>query len=99
MLVADGGVLNRTLDRIDQEESDDEEATRRTTEELSGAKILHGLEKVLEGGSVVLTLKDQSILSGEMLIKVHIQVLFYISPIFLHILLSLHLFGICGLRF
>nr|GLL29199.1 SART-1 family protein DOT2 isoform X1 [Ipomoea trifida] len=52
-------------DRIDQEESDDEEATRRTTEELSGAKILHGLDKVLEGGSVVLTLKDQSILSGD----------------------------------
>nr|GMD54528.1 SART-1 family protein DOT2 [Ipomoea batatas] len=52
-------------DRIDQEKSDDEEAMQRTTEELSGAKILHGLDKVLEGGSVVLTLKDQSILSGD----------------------------------
>lgn len=28
-----------------------------------GVKVLHGLDKVLEGGAVVLTLKDQSILA------------------------------------
>jgi len=28
---------------------------------LSGVKVLHGLDKVLEGGAVVMTLKDQSI--------------------------------------
>ncbi|KAL0338787.1 UNVERIFIED_CONTAM: SART-1 family protein DOT2 [Sesamum angustifolium] len=31
--------------------------------DLGGVKILHGLDKVLEGGAVVLTLKDQSILA------------------------------------
>jgi hypothetical protein len=30
---------------------------------LSGVKVLHGLDKVLEGGAVVMTLKDQSILA------------------------------------
>uniref|UniRef100_A0A1D1XKA5 U4/U6.U5 tri-snRNP-associated protein 1 n=1 Tax=Anthurium amnicola TaxID=1678845 RepID=A0A1D1XKA5_9ARAE len=33
------------------------------TEHLAGVKILHGLDKVLEGGTVVLTLKDQDILA------------------------------------
>lgn len=33
------------------------------TEHLGGVKVLHGLDKVLEGGAVVLTLKDQSILA------------------------------------
>ena len=28
-------------------------------------KVLHGLDKVVEGGAVVLTLKDQSILAGD----------------------------------
>lgn len=32
-------------------------------EELAGVKILHGIEKVMEGGAVVLTLKDQNILA------------------------------------
>lgn len=32
-------------------------------EDLGGVKILHGLDKVLEGGAVVLTLKDQNILA------------------------------------
>lgn len=30
--------------------------------DLAGVKILHGLDKVIEGGAVVLTLKDQDIL-------------------------------------
>lgn len=30
---------------------------------LAGVKVLHGIDKVLEGGAVVLTLKDQSILA------------------------------------
>ncbi|KAJ0243664.1 SART-1 family protein DOT2 [Hirschfeldia incana] len=30
---------------------------------LSGVKVLHGLEKVAEGGAVILTLKDQSVLA------------------------------------
>jgi len=33
------------------------------SEDLAGVKILHGLDKVIEGGNVVLTLKDQSILA------------------------------------
>lgn len=33
------------------------------SEDLGGVKILHGLDKVLEGGAVVLTLKDQSIIA------------------------------------
>lgn len=37
--------------------------SRILTEHLSGVKVLHGLDKVLEGGAVVLTLKDQSILA------------------------------------
>lgn len=32
-------------------------------DDLAGVKVLHGLEKVMEGGAVVLTLKDQSILA------------------------------------
>lgn len=36
-----------------------------STEELGGMKVLHGLDKVVEGGAVVLTLKDQSILAGD----------------------------------
>lgn len=33
------------------------------TDDLAGIKVLHGLDKVMEGGAVVLTLKDQNILS------------------------------------
>ncbi|XP_071722228.1 LOW QUALITY PROTEIN: SART-1 family protein DOT2-like [Rutidosis leptorrhynchoides] len=49
-------------DNIIQGESDDEEASQRTNH-LAGVKVLHGLDKVMEGGAVVLTLKDQSILA------------------------------------
>ena len=31
---------------------------------MAGVKVLHGLDKVLEGGAVVLTLKDQEILAN-----------------------------------
>lgn len=50
-------------DNIDQGESEDEEAARHTSRDLAGVKILHGLDKVMEGGAVVLTLKDQDILA------------------------------------
>lgn len=35
------------------------------SDHLAGVKVLHGLDKVMEGGAVVLTLKDQSILAGD----------------------------------
>lgn len=34
------------------------------TDDLAGVKVLHGLDKVMDGGAVVLTLKDQSILAN-----------------------------------
>ncbi|XP_012077380.1 SART-1 family protein DOT2 isoform X2 [Jatropha curcas] len=46
-----------------QGESEDEDSGEHTTHDLAGVKVLHGLEKVMEGGAVVLTLKDQSILA------------------------------------
>ncbi|XP_015698022.1 SART-1 family protein DOT2 isoform X1 [Oryza brachyantha] len=47
------------------EDDDDEEQQEdnRVGEHLSGVKVLHGLDKVMEGGAVVMTLKDQSILA------------------------------------
>ncbi|XP_073152256.1 SART-1 family protein DOT2 isoform X2 [Henckelia pumila] len=48
-------------DNMNDEESDDEKIMQHTSD-LGGVKILHGLDKVLEGGAVVLTLKDQNIL-------------------------------------
>lgn len=51
-------------DNVAQEEDEDEAATRlHTSHDLAGFKVLHGLDKVIEGGAVVLTLKDQSILA------------------------------------
>ncbi|KAF2302005.1 hypothetical protein GH714_031263 [Hevea brasiliensis] len=50
-------------DNIVQGESEDEEGTEHATHDLAGVKVLHGIEKVMEGGAVVLTLKDQSILA------------------------------------
>ncbi|CAA2957431.1 SART-1 family DOT2 [Olea europaea subsp. europaea] len=50
-------------DNVNEGESDEEAAPQHFTENLGGVKILHGLDKVLEGGAVVLTLKDQSILA------------------------------------
>ncbi|KAK2966372.1 hypothetical protein RJ640_021516 [Escallonia rubra] len=50
-------------DNIDQGESEDESTAQPKHQDLAGVKVLHGLDKVMEGGAVVLTLKDQSILS------------------------------------
>ncbi|OWM81859.1 hypothetical protein CDL15_Pgr007897 [Punica granatum] len=46
-------------DNIEEDEGED----RQTSHHLAGVKVLHGLDKVIEGGAVVLTLKDQSILA------------------------------------
>ncbi|KAD3337475.1 hypothetical protein E3N88_32995 [Mikania micrantha] len=51
-------------DNVD--EGDDEDgppAPQHTSRDLAGFKVLDGLDKVIEGGAVVLTLKDQSILA------------------------------------
>ncbi|KAJ8551672.1 hypothetical protein K7X08_021687 [Anisodus acutangulus] len=52
-------------DKMNGEESEEEENTRLAAKELGGMKVLHGLDKVVGGGAVVLTLKDQSILAGD----------------------------------
>eukprot|EP00252_Welwitschia_mirabilis_P011776 TRINITY_DN261_c0_g1_i1.p1 TRINITY_DN261_c0_g1~~TRINITY_DN261_c0_g1_i1.p1 ORF type:complete len:1135 (+),score=425.73 TRINITY_DN261_c0_g1_i1:3053-6457(+) len=52
-------------DIIEGSASDDEEQTNDIGNSLAGLKVLHGLDKVMEGGAVVLTLKDQSILEGD----------------------------------
>ncbi|XP_010256356.1 PREDICTED: SART-1 family protein DOT2 [Nelumbo nucifera] len=52
-------------DKIDQGESEDEDTARHTSKDLAGVKILHGIDKVIEGGAVVLTLKDQNILAND----------------------------------
>lgn len=45
-------------------DDEDELPTRQhTSRDLAGFKVLDGLDKVIEGGAVVLTLKDQSILA------------------------------------
>lgn len=51
-------------DNINQGDSEDEATAQHTSHDLSGVKVLHGLDKVIEGGAVVLTLKDQSILAN-----------------------------------
>ncbi|KAF7824821.1 SART-1 family protein DOT2-like isoform X1 [Senna tora] len=50
-------------DNIAQEESEDEDTTKHAADHLAGVKVLHGLDKVMEGGTVVLTIKDQPILA------------------------------------
>lgn len=52
-------------DNVEDTESDDEEKTVHSGKDLAGLKVLHGLDKVMEGGAVVLTLKDQSVLAGD----------------------------------
>ncbi|CAN1157071.1 SART-1 family protein DOT2, partial [Linum perenne] len=53
-------------DNLVQGGSDDEEAGQdHHTHDLAGVKILDGLDKVIQGGAVVLTLKDQSILAAD----------------------------------
>ncbi|KAJ3693561.1 hypothetical protein LUZ60_009041 [Juncus effusus] len=46
------------------DDSDDEESAAHAKDHLAGMKVLHGLDKVIEGGAVVLTLKDQDILAS-----------------------------------
>ncbi|CAH8271325.1 unnamed protein product [Arabidopsis lyrata] len=46
-------------DNLNQGENEDGEDGGH----LSGVKVLHGLDKVVEGGAVILTLKDQSVLA------------------------------------
>ncbi|XP_019449365.1 PREDICTED: SART-1 family protein DOT2 isoform X2 [Lupinus angustifolius] len=50
-------------DNIAVEGSDDEDTDQHIKENLAGVKVLHGLDKVVEGGTVVLTIKDQPILA------------------------------------
>ncbi|CAL0303627.1 unnamed protein product [Lupinus luteus] len=50
-------------DNIAIEGSDDDDTDEITKENLAGVKVLHGLDKVVEGGTVVLTIKDQPILA------------------------------------
>ncbi|KAF6134707.1 hypothetical protein GIB67_002108 [Kingdonia uniflora] len=66
-------------DNVDREEIDEVDRAHHTTGHLAGMKVLHGLDKVIEGGAVVLTLKDQNILADgdinsevDMLINVEI---------------------------
>lgn len=60
--------LARALEEQDnilaENDDDDEEEDTQVGDHLSGVKVLHGLDKVLEGGAVVMTLKDQSILAN-----------------------------------
>ncbi|KAH7835013.1 hypothetical protein Vadar_022063 [Vaccinium darrowii] len=49
---------------INQGELEDEGVAQHAAQDLAGVKVLHGFDKVIEGGTVVLTLKDQSILSN-----------------------------------
>ncbi|KAK7861151.1 sart-1 family protein dot2 [Quercus suber] len=51
-------------DNIRQGDSEDEEPSQGTAHNLAGVKVLHGIDKVVEGGAVVLTLKDQNILAN-----------------------------------
>lgn len=57
--------LARKLDEQDKilDESEDEESIDDSGKYLAGVKVLHGLDKVMEGAAVVLTLKDQNILA------------------------------------
>ncbi|KAK9992978.1 hypothetical protein SO802_022681 [Lithocarpus litseifolius] len=50
-------------DNVGQGDSEDEEPSQGTAHNLAGVKVLHGIDKVVEGGAVVLTLKDQNILA------------------------------------
>ncbi|XP_047324897.1 SART-1 family protein DOT2 [Impatiens glandulifera] len=50
-------------DDLNQRENEDGISSQRSNHDLGGVKVLHGIEKVIQGGAVVLTLKDQSILA------------------------------------
>ncbi|KAL9262530.1 SART-1 family protein DOT2-like protein [Drosera capensis] len=58
--------LSRIFDEQDNigEDIDQDIGDQQSADALAGVKVLHGLDKVIEGGSVVLTLKDQQILAN-----------------------------------
>eukprot|EP00850_Spirogloea_muscicola_P025936 SM004890S16938 [mRNA] locus=s4890:172:1066:+ [translate_table: standard] len=62
--------MARMLAEQDEEvehDDDEEPGSLYSTKDLAGLKVRHGLDKVMEGGAVVLTLKDSTILdSGEL---------------------------------
>ncbi|KAL5205108.1 hypothetical protein ABZP36_009979 [Zizania latifolia] len=47
----------------DEDDDEEQQEDNHAGEHLSGVKVLHGLDKVIEGAAVVMTLKDQSILA------------------------------------
>ncbi|XP_021771028.1 SART-1 family protein DOT2-like [Chenopodium quinoa] len=51
-------------DNLDEDDYEVDNKATEITDSLAGVKVLHGVDKVLEGGSVVLTLKDQDILAN-----------------------------------
>ncbi|XP_057536396.1 SART-1 family protein DOT2 [Amaranthus tricolor] len=51
-------------DNLDEDDDETDTKVNETADALAGVKVLHGVDKVLEGGSVVLTLKDQDILAN-----------------------------------
>ncbi|GKB01684.1 SART-1 family protein DOT2 [Tanacetum coccineum] len=59
--------LSKTFEEQDnvtrEEDKDEPPANRHTSPDLAGFKVLDGLDKVVKGGAVVLTLKDQNILA------------------------------------
>ncbi|KQK02064.1 SART-1 family protein DOT2 [Brachypodium distachyon] len=56
-------VFEEQDDMLAENSDDDDEEDKHGGDHLSGVKVLHGLDKVIEGGAVVMTLKDQSILA------------------------------------
>ncbi|CAM0901792.1 unnamed protein product [Alopecurus aequalis] len=56
-------VFEEQDDMLAENGDDDDEEDKHGGDHLSGVKVLHGLDKVIEGGAVVMTLKDQSILA------------------------------------
>lgn len=55
---------SKIFEEQDNLNEDVNEYSRETADALAGVKVLHGIDKVLEGGAVVLTLKDQDILAN-----------------------------------
>uniref|UniRef100_A0A7N0TH55 SART-1 n=1 Tax=Kalanchoe fedtschenkoi TaxID=63787 RepID=A0A7N0TH55_KALFE len=55
--------LSKLLEERDNQDDEEEERAQHSSKDLAGVKILHGLDKVVEGGAVILTLKDQNILA------------------------------------
>ncbi|KAJ4763508.1 U4/U6.U5 tri-snRNP-associated protein 1 [Rhynchospora pubera] len=56
---------DKLLAGSDDDDDDEYKGHASTGDHLAGVKVLHGLDKVMEGGAVVLTLKDQNILAGD----------------------------------